>query len=222
MGLPPELFSFLKELRENNNSEWFDANRKRYEKELKKPFAAFVSDMIGRIHLDDPSIQIEAKDAIFRINRDTRFSKDKTPYKTNVYANISPYGTKSKRYPGFYMSFSADQVYVGGGAYMLEPADILRVRTYIANHLDQFESLLSNKDFVTHFGELQGERSKTVPPELKEAAARQPLLYGKQFFYMSEVDPALATREDLSDRLMERYHAGKPINQFLRNALTAP
>ena len=97
--LSKNALDFLKELSKNNNREWFHANKKRYEADLKKPFEAFIGQLIESFNRIDPSIEIQPKEAIFRIYRDTRFSKDKTPYKTHVGAIISKYGRKGKEYP---------------------------------------------------------------------------------------------------------------------------
>ena len=91
-----DFIDFFKELAANNKKEWFDFNRKRYEKSVKQPFAEFVQEMIDRIRADDPKVDISTKDAIFRINRDVRFSKDKTPYKTHMAAIVSARGKKDK------------------------------------------------------------------------------------------------------------------------------
>ena len=117
-----EYQTFLQQLRKNNNKTWFDSNRKRYEEHVKQPFAAFVEVMIDLIRADDAEVEITAKDAIFRINRDIRFSKEKSPYKTHMAANVSKEGRKSKEWPGFYFQFSADRVTVGGGTYMMSLA----------------------------------------------------------------------------------------------------
>src|SRR5688572_23573096 len=111
-----DFIKFFKDLAKNNSSEWFNENRKVYEKEVKKPFATFVEEMIGRIRTHEPQVKIKAADAIMRINKDIRFSKDKTPYNTHVAANISPFGKKDKSYPGFYFQFSADGIKIVGGA----------------------------------------------------------------------------------------------------------
>ena len=89
-----DFLEFFKELEKNNNKDWFDANRKRYEKVIKDPFKAFVQKMIDRMHELDSSVIIQPKDCIFRINRDIRFSKDKTPYKSNVSAVVGVGGKK--------------------------------------------------------------------------------------------------------------------------------
>src|SRR5690606_15875784 len=94
----PAFLQFFRELAGNNNKDWFDANRKTYENEVKKPFAIFVDHMIGEIRRYEPEVRINATDAIMRINNDIRFSKDKTLYKTHVAANISRFGKKDKSY----------------------------------------------------------------------------------------------------------------------------
>ena len=111
-----DFLDFFKELAANNNKDWFDANRKRYDKSVKEPFKAFVADLISESQKIDPSIDIEAKDAIFRINRDIRFSKDKTPYKLDRSAIISAAGRKDHSIPGFYIALGPDKTYLGGGA----------------------------------------------------------------------------------------------------------
>ncbi|MCB0846293.1 MAG: DUF2461 domain-containing protein, partial [Bacteroidetes bacterium] len=98
----PDYIAFFEELARNNTKEWFDQNRSRYEKSVKKPFYAFVERMIDLISEDDPAVMITPKDAIFRINRDIRFSNDKTPYKTNFSAVVSPGGRKEMVTPGLY------------------------------------------------------------------------------------------------------------------------
>ena len=92
----PEFLQFFKDLAANNNRDWFTGNKKHYELVVKKPFEVFITDMINKIKKDDPKLQIEAKDAIFRIYRDVRFSKDKTPYKNSGFRH---YFTRwAKRY----------------------------------------------------------------------------------------------------------------------------
>jgi uncharacterized protein (TIGR02453 family) len=116
--------NFFKDLSENNSTEWFNENRKTYEKEVKKPFTDFVNEMIERIKEHEPEIEIKASDAITRINKDVRFSKDKIPYNTHVAANISKYGKKDKSYPGFYFQFSNEKILMAGGSYVIDSCKI--------------------------------------------------------------------------------------------------
>ena len=110
----PDYLEFFKELAANNHKEWFDQNRKRYESVVRDPFKTFIGQLISEMSKSDPELDIEAKDAIFRINRDIRFSKDKTPYKLYNSALISPSGRKDKNNPGIYLEFSPEKLGVYG------------------------------------------------------------------------------------------------------------
>jgi uncharacterized protein (TIGR02453 family) len=214
-----EYQKFFKELTAKNNKSWFDANRKRYEEHVKRPFASFVDRMIELIAKEDPEVTISAKDAVFRLNRDIRFSKEKLPYKTHMAANISKEGRRSKEWPGFYFQLAADGLRVGGGTYVLEPPTLLRIRRAIANEPAVFKKLLKAKSFTAKFGSLQGERNKLVPPEFKEAAANEPLIANKQFYFMAELDGDVILARNLDDQLMNYYRAGKDMNDFLKRAI---
>ncbi len=206
---------FFKELAKNNNKDWFDANRKRYEKTVKEPFSGFVLEMIKRIHAVDKAVHIEPKDAIFRINRDIRFSKDKTPYKLNSSAIISSSGRKDHGTPGIYFELGPEHVAIYGGRYQPEPEDLRMIREHIAGNLKKFKTLREDKTFVKLFGTIQGERNKVLPAELRAAAEKEPLLYNKQFYWTSQHPAKLVTDPTLADVLMEHYQAMRPLNAFL-------
>lgn len=215
----PDFIAFFEELAENNHKTWFDANRKRYENSVKKPFQNFIAHLIDRVQEDDPSVQITPKDAIFRINRDIRFSKDKTPYKTNVSAIISPGGRKDKSYPGIYVELKTDEIRYYGGAHMLEKQQLSNVRNHIASHSEDFEALLNAQDFKEKFGEIRGDQQKRIPKDLKEAAEKQPLIFNKNFYYFAKLDAKYIMQDDLADVLMEYYFAAKPMMMFLREGM---
>lgn len=214
-----EFVQFFKELSRNNNTEWFNNHRKVYEKEVKKPFADFVELMISRIQKLDPKVQIKPSDAIMRINRDIRFSKDKRPYNEHVAANISAYGKKDKSYPGFYFQLSADQIQIYGGAYMIEKEPLQKLRQYIADHLSQFQAIYQDSNFKAKFGEIQGEQHKRLPAEFQAIQENEPLIANKQFYYAAELDPELITSAGLIDRLMDYCSAGLNLNAFLTQAM---
>jgi len=209
---------FFSGLNKNNSKDWFDKNRKVYEAEVKTPFKGLVDHMISIIHEHDPEVQIEAKDAIFRINRDIRFSKDKTPYQTHVSANIAPGGRKSP-HPGFYFQLSANRLMIGGGVYHLEKEHLHQVRDEILHNSSEFKKLINNKTFKSHFGELKGDKNKILPSPFKAAVSEQPLLANKQFYYMTELGPAKITQPGLDKLLMEYYKAGKELNKFFKRAM---
>ena len=126
----PDYLEFFKELAANNHKDWFDANRRRYETVVRDPFKNFISRLITEMSKTDPDLEIQAKDAIFRINRDIRFSKDKTPYKLNNSAIISKEGRKNKNYPGIYLEFGPEKLAFYGGIYMPDGEQTQKIRTF--------------------------------------------------------------------------------------------
>ena len=210
---------FFKDLSSNNTTAWFNENRKVYEKEVKAPFAAFTENMIQRINKHEPAINIKAGEAIMRINKDVRFSKEKTPYNTYVAANISEFGKKDKSYPGFYFQLSHDKLVIFGGAYMMEPATLQKVRQYIMKDPKGFAAAYNDKDFKKKYGSIKGEVSKRIPEEFQKFSAQEPLIANKQFYYSTELKPDIIYKDDLPDVMMEYYVAGKKLNEFLRKAM---
>ena len=214
----PAFLKFFKELSKNNNKAWFDENRKTYEKEVKKPFSDFVEEMIARIQKHEPEVKIKAADAIMRINKDIRFSKDKIPYNTHVSANISVYGKKDKSYPGFYFQLSPEGIMIYGGAYMVDNPTLEAIRNHIATNLNEFAKVYSDKTFKEKYGELQGEQNKRIPKEFQDLADKEPRIANKQFFYSAKLNPDLITSEQLPNELINYYLAGKNVNDFLKKA----
>jgi uncharacterized protein (TIGR02453 family) len=214
-----EFPAFFKSLTKNNSTDWFDKNRKTYETCVKKPFHAFVEEMIARIQKHDPSVKVKASDCIFRINKDIRFSKDKTPYNTHMSANISPQGRKSKEDPGIYFQLGADKIAVYGGAYMLEKDSLANVRKAIAKNPAGFDKLINAPAFKKKFGPIQGEKNKVLPPDLKAAAEKYPLVANKSFYFTAELSGKEITSPKLADLLMDYYAAAKPVNDYLAKAM---
>jgi uncharacterized protein (TIGR02453 family) len=206
---------FFKDLAKQNNQDWFDANRKRYVKSVKDPFASFVLELIRRVHAEDKRVQLEPKDAIFRINRDIRFSKDKTPYKLSCSAIISPGGRKDHSTPGLYFELGPEHVAIYGGRYMPEAEDLRMIRAHISANLRKFKVLCEAPAFKAKFGGIQGERNKVLPAEWKAAAEKEPLLFNKQFYWMAELPAKLVTDPKLADILMDHYRTMRPLNDFL-------
>lgn len=212
----PAFLDFFKNLAKNNNTEWFNENRKVYEKEVKKPFADFVEEMISRINKFEPEIKIKPSDAITRINKDIRFSKDKTPYNLHVAANISVYGKKNKAYPGFYFSLGPEGINIFGGAYMLEKEQLDKLRKLIAKQPAEFEAAINDKEFVNRFGKIQGEVQKRIDAEFKPLIEKQPLLANKQFYYSTKLDAETITNPKLAEVLMDYYNAAIKVNNYLK------
>ena len=163
-----DFLQFFMDLAGNNNKDWFDQNRKRYEVNVKDAFKNFVTHIITKLAEEDPAFKdLEASSCIFRINRDIRFSKDKTPYKMNVSAVVAPEGKKSKAINGVYFELGPEHVRVYGGVYEIDKDDLLTVREGIAKNPEKFKKLYSEESFKNVFGEILGEKNKVIPKELK-------------------------------------------------------
>ena len=214
-----DFIAFFKELASNNNKDWFDINRERYETIVREPFKLFVQDVISKMNDIDSSIAIQPKDAIFRINRDIRFAKDKSPYKINRSAIISPNGRKDKAIPGLYFEFTPEYVRIYGGVYQLSPAQISAVRNEIAQDLKGFNKLINAQDFKSNYGEIRGEKAIRIPKELKEIAEQQDLVFNKNWYYFVELPPEVILEEDLSELIIDYYLKAKPITDFFGKIL---
>lgn len=215
-----DFINFFKELEENNNKDWFDENRSRYEKIVKKPFKEFVALMIAEISQIDPTIALQPKDAIFRINRDIRFSKDKTPYKTNVSAVIAPGGRKDHTYPGLYFELRADRVGVYGGVYGADKDTLYKIRSYMAENPKEFFEAIEDKNFNKYYGgKIYGERNKVLPNEFKEAGSSNEYLYNKQWYYMTQLPASVIFSDDLNEILSNHFIAAKKLRKYFLNAI---
>lgn len=214
-----EFTTFLSELEKNNNREWFTENKNRYENFVKIPFEHFVQDMIFLIQEVDENLGTTPKEAIFRIYRDIRFSKDKTPYKTHVSAVIANGGRKNVTDPGVYLELSANEAKFYSGIYQMDKEQIFKVRSFIASNLEEFNSLLKGKEFKKYFGTIHGEQNKVLPTEFKEIAKTQPFIANKQFYYFGKLPKEKILSKTLSKDLMKYYFAAQPMNKFLYEAL---
>jgi len=215
----PDFAQFFKDLAANNNKEWFDENRKRYEKEVKDAFKNLVEDLIITMRKEEPELLVEAKDCIFRINRDIRFSKDKTPYKTNVSAVISPGGRKDMTTPGMYIELGPEKMAVYGGLYMPDAKLLKEVRWYVMENADAFKKAYTNITFVKHYECIRGEQNKRLDKDFIAAAEKEPLLFNKQFYYYEHIPASIYTSDKLEETILESYHAAAPVKEFFRKAV---
>lgn len=216
MALSKAYCDFFKELAANNEKDWFHANKKRYEKDVKAPFTQLVKDVIEKMKKIDPEIDIEPKEAIFRINRDIRFSKDKSPYKTYMAAVVSRGGRKDTTVPGVYFHVEADEMWIGGGCYSPEKDLLHKIRSAVAADPKRVKKITEAKKFQETYGGIQGEKNKILPKEFKDAAEDMPLLYNKSFHYMANYKGQKnITRDDLAGFIVDHYKAAEGWNTFL-------
>lgn len=209
-----EYRSFFKELKANNSKEWFDENRKRYNQFVKQAFENLVSDLLNEIKTLDPRIQLTYKDCIFRINRDIRFSKDKTPYKLNRSAVINIGGKKDKEIPGMYFEVDADFLRVYGGVYSPSTQQIEAIRQEISYNLKSFKKLRESKEFKNVFGEILGETYKRPPKNYEKEIEEEALLMNKSWYWMSKYALDDLNNQNLVEILGKHYQVMLPLNNF--------
>ena len=212
---------FLKDLKKNNNKPWFDANRNKYE-DAKKDFGEFIQSIIDKHSKKDVSIkELKAKDCMFRINRDIRFSKNKTPYKTNMGASINRGGKKSI-YAGYYFHLEPAESFVGGGIWIPMPPELKKVRQEIDYNLDEFKKIVSSKKFKSVYGELyKGEdvSLSKIPQGFEKDNPAADYLKLKSFLAMKKFKESEITSKDLEKSVLEAFDALQPLIVFINKAL---
>ncbi|MBL4705612.1 MAG: DUF2461 domain-containing protein [Flavobacteriales bacterium] len=213
--LTDEFFKFFMELAPNNNKDWFDVNRKRYKQHIKDPFDQLVGEVIEKMQEIDPRIEVQTKDCVFRINRDIRFSKDKTPYKMSRSAVISIGGKKRKDIPGVYFEVDCEKVRIYGGCFQPDKEQLLRIREEIAFNPENFVELIEDKEFKATFGEILGDKNARIAKELQEAGSKQELIYNKQFYWFAEYSPETALKDDFAEIIAAHFTIMKPLSDFL-------
>ena len=204
---------------ENNNRDWFNLNKDRFKKHAEQPFHAFIEKLIEKIKELDPRVTITSKEAVFRIYKDIRFSKDKTPYKEFLSALISPGGRKDHSTPGLYMEMRKDGMHIYSGVYEPDPRQLLNIRLYIASHLKDFEKALLDKKFVKRYGKILGEKNKVLPVALKEAGQKQDLIFNKQFYYTTTLAKSWVTSDKLINEIIQCYKDALVMSSFFEKAL---
>lgn len=213
---------FLKDLKKNNNKPWFDANRKRYEA-AKADVAAFVQSIIETHAKKDPSIaHLQAKDCMFRINRDVRFSKDKSPYKTNIGAFINPGGKKATT-AGYYLHIEPGQCFAGGGMYMPMPDELKKVRQEIDYNFADFKKIIQSKKFKTVYGDLDRSAEyllSRVPKGYEPDHAAADYLKLKSFVAVVTIKDGDVTAPAYKKQILTAFEALQPLNKFLNEAVS--
>jgi uncharacterized protein (TIGR02453 family) len=218
-SLSPEFFEFFIELSANNCKGWFDANRSRYEKQVKTPFEALVSALLTAFaHEEQSSIQVRPGDCIFRINRDIRFSKDKTPYKLNRSAIISAEGKKSLGPDGFYFEAGPENCAFYAGYYMPGKEELMKIRRHVAHNPDGWSKIITQPEFTDLFGQVLGEKQKRLPAELAAIKHAPAEIYNTQFYIRHAMEPEVFIEQDPVKVLMRLWRAASKLTKFLSDA----
>lgn len=213
-----KVLQFLSELSENNNREWFQQNKTWYDESREKVF--FLTDvLINEIGKFDASVKgLRPQDCMFRIFRDVRFSHDKRPYKTNFGSFICKGGRKSMN-PGYYFHLEPSGCFVAGGIYM-PPAEPLRaVRSYLADHAEEFMEITTDPDFKASFPEMYDDRLKTAPKGFPKDHEHIDLLKYKSFIFSQNFNDTQVKSKNYVENMVDAFRLVSPVNQFLYQAL---
>lgn len=211
-----EILAFLRELRDNNNREWFNANKSRYQR-LKKGFDEFTGVLIDKVALFDPEIKgLEVKDCVYRIYRDVRFSPDKSPYKIHFASFIAARGGRNSIRGGYYIHLQPDGCFLSGGIYCPEPAVLKRLRQDVFDNLDEFKGILNDKDFKKDFSGLDATNSlKRVPAPFPSDFPDGDLLKHKDYTVVSPKPDSYFESGDVLNKVMKVFEKLYPFNRFL-------
>lgn len=216
-----EALQFLADLIANNNTEWMHENKKRYES-YKKDYHNFITSVLTEMKPLDKSLEpLEVKNCTFRINRDIRFSKDKSPYKTNMGIWMSQ-NKNRKNSPGYYIHYEKGNSFIAGGVWCPEPNELKLIRKEIEFFYDDLEAIVSNKNFKKEFNELDKSENNILKKAPKDFDPNHPaieFLKLKSFTASSKIDDKLFTDKDFSKIIAQKLITLKPMNDFLSRAL---
>lgn len=217
--IAPETLKFLTDLDQNNNRDWFLANRKRYDA-AKKNVEDFVEALIAAIAKFEPAVaNLKPKECTFRINRDVRFSANKAPYKNNMGAYISKNGKKSSG-PGYYIHIQPGNMFLAAGCWMPEAADLKKIRDAIDYDYEAFEKIVLAKEVKKMFGQLsEDDKLKTAPKGYPKDHPGLEYLKNKSFILYHKIDTKEASKPGFDATVAAGFKAALPMCNFLGQAL---
>jgi uncharacterized protein (TIGR02453 family) len=218
-GFPKDFFAFFKELKAHNERQWFEANKQRFQGSVQAPMSQFIAAMASRLAKVSKNFNADPRSnggSMFRIYRDVRFSKDKRPYKENAGCHFRHVSAKDVHAPGFYMHFSADEVFYGGGMYMPEPPALGKIRDAIVARPAAWKAVKADKGFVKMFGGLGDGDALTRPPRGYDPGhALIGDIKKKSFFAMHESSAKAAQSPKFADEVAASFAVAAPLMKFL-------
>jgi uncharacterized protein (TIGR02453 family) len=220
-GFPAAGVQFFRGLARNNNRDWFQPRKTIFEESVKRPMQELVAALNSAMMSYAPQYVTDPAKAIYRFYRDTRFSKDKSPYKQQIAASFPRRGLVRHEGAGFYCAVSHKEVAVGGGIYMPSPETLSAVRHHIAVHHEELRRITSSKNVRKLFGKLQGEQLSRPPKGFPKEHPAEDLLRMKQFLLYIELPPVTVTTPSLFTEIETRFRAMTPFLEFLNAPLAA-
>lgn len=224
-GFPQDLFRFLTDLGDNNNREWFNTNKDRYHAAVADPVCDFIQAMAPRLRRISTRYVADPRPhggSMFRIYRDTRFSKDKRPYKQNVGCQFRHEAGKDAHAPGFYVHIATDEIFFGGGVWRPPNPVLDKIRAAIVAQPDRWKKITHDKAFIKRFDGVHGDGLKRPPSGYDADHPYIDDLKRKTFFAMQSVTRETATSPRLITEITGAFKTASPFMEFLTTSLGLP
>jgi uncharacterized protein (TIGR02453 family) len=219
-GFPPEAFSFFRRLKRNNSRPWFQKHKDEYEEQVRFPMQCLIASIGPRLADVAADFDFHPKKSIFRIYRDTRFSNNKTPYKTNIAAYFQARGKKSPaERPGLYLGVEPGEIFIGGGLYMPSGDQLKAIRSSLANNPDEYLAMIGNPSFKKMFGEVMGDKLVKAPLGYPKDHPMIVHLRLKQFFVGVELDDEDCLKPRFAETVAKVFAKTMPFVRWLEQAL---
>ena len=215
LGFPHETLKFFRELKQNNNREWFLTHKHIYEGKVKKPMIEFLLALKPELAKFAPEILVDPAKCIFRIYRDIRFSQDKSPYKTHIAASFQPKDFGKRPAAGLYFHLGTDEVFLGGGLYMPGSQELMAIRKHIAVHHKKLRKIISDSPFNRLFGEMKGEQLIRPPKGFPADHPAADLLRYKQYLAYVALPSTLAHKPDVVTQTVKYFRGMVPLVRYL-------
>ena len=227
MKLNPDTLPFFDELSQNNNREWFNANKERW-LAIRADFEVFTQALIGEMVKVDPSLgNLQARQCMYRIYRDVRFSSDKRPYKTHIACFLPTGGRKNTGLPGYYLQLGQEDYglhgncSLGGGIFMPQPEALAAIRQEIFYNIDEFKGIMAERQYKKFFGSdfFTSKKLTRVPKGFPQDWPDADLLKYKDYTTSYTMPQKYVTSDELLERVLEVFKASVPLNRFIQRAM---
>lgn len=220
VGFPRVGIEFLKKLKKNNRRDWFEKHKAEYETDVKHPMQCLIAALQPHMLSFAPEFEVNPKRSIFRIYRDVRFSKDKSPYKTHVAAHFVVRGKpKGVEGSGYYLHIEPGEVFIGAGIYMPENDQLKKIRASIAGKADEFLGIVNNPRLKKTFGKIEGEKLRRVPQGYDPEHPMAEWLKLKQFFVGVSWPESRCRTAAFVENVAEGFRTATPLVRFLNAAM---
>lgn len=218
-GFPPEGLSFLRRLKRNNARPWFQKHKPDYDELVRFPMECLIASLRPRMAEVAPDFDFQPRKSIFRIYRDTRFSNDKTPYKTNIAASFEARGQNMvKGSGGLYVGVEIGEIFVGGGIYLPTGEQLKAIRAFIDAKPDELRAVVEHPSFVKVFGEILGDRLQKAPLGYPKDHPMIEYLRLKQFYVGVEYDEKECLKPRFLENVVRVFTAAMPFIRWLQQA----